>query len=39
MKSHIAFPKKVECLTFGDPESSRSLTEILDVEYFANGTR
>ena len=26
-------------LTFGDLEKSRSLTEILDVEYFANGMR
>ena len=31
--------KKLENLTFGDPERSRSLTEILDTEYLANGSR
>ena len=32
-------PKKVKYLTIGDPERSRSQTEILDAEYLANGTR
>ena len=31
IKSHIGFPKKAKYLTFGDPERSRSLTEILDA--------
>ena len=38
-KSHIGFPKKVKYLTFAEPERSRSLTEILDAEYLAKGTR
>ena len=29
----------LEKFTFGDFERSRSLTEILDVEYLANGAR
>ena len=33
------FPKKMKCFTFGDPEKSMSLTEILDAEYLANGAR
>ena len=39
IKYHVGFPKKVKHLTFGDPERSRSLLEILDAEYLANGTR
>ena len=39
IKLHISFPKKVKYLTFDDPERSRSLMEILDAEYLANGTR
>ena len=31
--------KKLENLTFSDFERSRSLTEILDEEYLANGAR
>ena len=32
IKSHIGFPKKLKYLTFGDPEMSRSLTEIFDTK-------
>ena len=32
-------PIKVVNVTFGDPGRSRSLTEILDAEYLANGAR
>ena len=39
IKSHMGFPTKLDYLTFGDPERSRSLTEILDEEYLANGKR
>ena len=35
-KSHIGFPTKLKYWTFGDPERSRSLTEILELEYLAN---
>ena len=35
----ICFPEKLKYLTFGDSERSRSLSEILDAEYLANGTR
>ena len=38
-KLHIGFPKNVKYLTFGDSERSRSITEIIDAEYLANGTR
>ena len=31
--------KKLENLTFGDFKRSRSLTEIFDAEYLANGTQ
>ena len=31
--------KKMKYLTFGDPGRSRSLNEILEAEYFANGMR
>ena len=37
IKSHMGFLKKLENLNFGDPEKSKSLTEILDAEYFVNG--
>ena len=39
IKSHTGYPKEAKYLTFGDPERSRSLTEILDAEYLANGKR
>ena len=39
IKLDLVFSSNVKYLTFGDPERSRSLTEILDAEYLANGTR
>ena len=35
----MEFPKKVKYLTFGDPERTWSLTEILEAEYLANDMR
>ena len=35
----MGFPDKFKFLTFGDPERSRSLTEILDAEYHADDVR
>ena len=37
--SHTCYLKKLKYLTFIDIEKSRSLTEILDAEYLAIGTR
>ena len=31
----MGIPKKLKYLTIGDPEKSRSLTEIVDAEYLA----
>ena len=39
IKSPMGFLTKLKYLTFDDPERSRSLTEILDAEYLANGKR
>ena len=33
----MGFPEKLENLNFGDPERSKSVTEILDAEYLVNG--
>ena len=35
----MGFPTKFKYLIFGDPERSRSLTEILDADYLANGLK
>ena len=33
----MAFLKNLEYFTFGEPEKSRSLTEIVEAEYLENG--
>ena len=35
----MIFQKYKKYLTFGDPERSRSLKDILDAEYLVNGMR